>query len=408
MKHSIPAIVGGTPIRKTYLTFGAPDIGKKEIAHVVESLRIGWLSTGPKVGQFEQEVCRYLGARWGKAVNSATAAMHLSLLVSSIGPGDEVITTPLTFASTANVILHVGATPIFVDVDKATGLINESLIRPALTKKTKAIVPVHLYGRPCEMDIIMRYAKQYHLTVVEDAAHAFGARYKGKSIGTVGDFTCFSFYVTKNIVTGEGGMVTTSKKSQAALIEKYALHGMSRGAWRRYSDTGYKHYLIEVPGYKYNMMDIQAGIGLAQLDRFDAMQKKRQDIWNRYMRELSDLPLTLPSRVPTHMTHALHLFTILVSLERLKASRDRIVEALHQEGIGTGIHFIALHLHPYYKKRFSFERSSFPNARFISDRTISLPLSSRLAKEDVSDVIAGVKKVLTYYYKPQGRIQKRI
>lgn len=373
--------------RKSYLTFGSPDVGKEEIAQVVDSISSGWLSTGKKVALFESLVSRRLNVKFAKALNSCTAALHLSLIAAGVGAGDEVITSPLTFAATANVIMHVGAKPVFVDVDRATGNIDPREIEKHITKKTKAIIPIHLYGRPCEMDEIMHIARKHNLAVVEDAAHAFGARYRGKNIGRIGDFTCFSFYVTKNLVTGEGGMVTTNHKKAARIIEQYGLHGMSHGAWNRYSDSGYKHYTIEVPGYKYNMMDLQAGMGIVQLRRFNQMQKRRKIIWTRYMKELADLPVMLPPPIPDYMTHALHLFTILVD-----KGRDRIVYDLHKRGIGTGIHFLSLHVHPYYRKTFDLHRQDYPNALYISDRTISLPLSSKLSDRDVSDVIRAVKE----------------
>ena len=379
-------------LRKSYLIFGAPDVGEREIAEVVDSLKSGWLSTGKKVAIFESMVSKRLGVKYAKALNSCTAGLHLSLIAAGIKRGDEVITTPLTFAATANVIVHVGAKPVFVDVDPKTGNIDPKHIRKRITKRTRAIIPVHLCGRPCEMDEIIDIGRTFKLKIIEDAAHAFGATYKGKPIGSIGDFTCFSFYVTKNLVTGEGGMVTTNNKKAASLIEQYGLHGMSRGAWKRYSDHGFKHYTIEVPGYKYNMMDIQAGMGIVQLGRFNQMQKRRSAIWKRYLKELSNLPIILPPSVPDYMTHALHLFTILV-----KSERDKIVHALHNEGIGTGIHFLSLHIHPYYRKTFGYKRKDFPNALYISDRTISLPLSSKLTDRDVSDVVAAVRKVIAYY-----------
>ncbi len=386
-------------MRDSYLIFGAPLVGEAEIREVVKSLRSGWLSTGPKVTQFENDVNAYLGSRFAKAVHSCTAAMHLSLIAAGIGPGDEVITTPLTFSATANVIIHCGATPIFVDVDRKTGNIDPDQIKKRITKKTRAILPVHLYGRPCSMSDIMALAKKHDLFVIEDAAHAFGATYKGKKIGTVGDFTSFSFYVTKNLMTGEGGMVTCKNKKFSKLIEMYALHGMSRGAWKRYSDKGYKHYTIEVPGYKYNMMDLQAAMGIHQLKRFPAMQERRAEIWNRYNNAFADLPVELPAPTEKDRVHALHLYTLLLKTEKLNISRDFFLQALHKENIGAGVHFLSLHVHEYYKKRFGFHTSDFPNALFYSDRTLSLPLSAKLTNSDVEDVIAAVRKVLTYFYK---------
>lgn len=401
MKHSIakPAIAGAKPVREKYLIFGSPIIEKEEIDEVVDSLRSGWLSTGPKVSQFENSVKRYLDCRYANAVNSCTAAMHLSLIACGVGRGDEVITSPLTMAATANVILHVGAKPVFVDVERETGNIDADLIEEKITKRTKAIMPIHLYGRPCNMDSIMKLARKYKLVVIEDAAHAFGAVYKGKKIGTIGDFTCFSFYVTKNLITGEGGMVTSKKKRWADRIEMYALHGMSKGAWKRYSDQGYSHYFIKVPGYKYNMMDLQGAIGIHQLKKFDDMQKRRAAIWKLYNKSLSDLPLALPSAIEENTVHALHLYTVLLDREKLRVDRDFVLNALHKENIGVGVHFISLHLHPFYKKAYNFKKEDFPNAAYISERTISLPFSAKLTDKDVDDVVKAVNRIIKYYQK---------
>ncbi len=261
------------PIRKEFLVFGRPVIGDKEIAEVVGSLRSGWLSTGPKVAAFEGLFGKYIGSKYAKALNSCTAGLHLAMLAAGIKKGDEIITTPMTFAATANSIIHAGARPVFVDVDRATMNIDAERIERKITKKTKAIIPVHFAGRPCDMDKIMGLKEKYNLTVIEDAAHAIEAVYKARKIGNIGDMTVFSFYVTKNITTGEGGMITTNNKKYAQMAETLALHGMSRGAWRRYSDKGFKHYQIVNPGYKYNMMDLQAAIGIHQLKQIDKYYK---------------------------------------------------------------------------------------------------------------------------------------
>lgn len=389
----LPAIEGGKPQRENFLVFGSPQIREEEIKEVVDSLRSKWIGTGPKVTRFENEVKKYLGASYAVAVNSCTAGLHLSLLVAGVGPGDEVITTPMTFASTANVIEHVGAKPIFADIELPSMNINPEEIVKKITKKTKAIMPVHMAGWPCRMDEIMEIAKKHKLVVIEDAAHAFGAEYKGKRIGTIGDLTVFSFYVTKNLTTGEGGMVTTSNKKYSDLIKIYALHGMSKDAWRRYADPIFKHYLIMVPGYKYNMMDIQAAIGIHQLKRFKENQKKRQQIWDLYNKSFSDLPITTPSDPSSEIKHAHHLYTILVD------NREKILRALHAENMGVGVHFVALHLHPYYKNKYKFKRGDFPNAEYVSDRTVSLPFSADLSQSDVKDVIEAVRKIILYYSK---------
>lgn len=394
-----PAIEGGSKVRESYLVFGSPLIGREEIGEVVHSLRSGWLSTGPKVFRFEEMIKKYLGALHARAVNSCTAAMHLSLVAAGVGRGDEVITSPLTMAATSNVILHVGGTPVFVDVERETGNIDANLIEKKITKRTKAIMPIHLYGRPCNMDTIMKLARKYKLIVIEDAAHAFGTVYKGKKIGTIGDFTCFSFYVTKNLITGEGGLVTTKRKKWAEIIETYALHGMSRGAWKRYSDSGYSHYLIQVPGYKYNMMDLQAAIGIRQMEKFDKMQRRRKEIWDTYNEKLKGLPLFLPPSFEKDIVHSLHLYTVLLDLDKVKVSRDFLLQALHKENIGSGVHFMSLHLHPYYKKVFKFKKNDFKNATYISERTISLPISAKLKNRDVFDVIKAMRKIVEYYRK---------
>ena len=388
------AIDGGKPVRESCLVFGSPDIRQEEINEVVDSLKSGWIGTGPKVARFEQAFREYIGCGFAKAVNSCTAGMHLGLLVAGIKPGDEVITTPMTFASTANVILHAGAVPKFVDCERETMNICPEGIEKAVSGKTRAIIPVHLAGRPCNMDEISRIAEENGLVVMEDAAHAIEAKYKGKKIGTISPLTAFSFYVTKNVVCGEGGMVATGNGEWAELIEKYALHGLSKGAWKRYSDDGFRHYEVVFPGYKYNMMDLQAALGLHQLERAEENLKKREKVWKRYDEAFGELPLELPAMPEENTRHARHLYTPLLKLEELNKNRDFVQQALHKENIGTGIHFVSIHLHKYYRERFGFKENGFPNAKFISDRTISLPLSPKLSDEDVEDVIQAVSKVL--------------
>lgn len=394
-----PAIEGGKPAREDYLIFGSPEILQPEIDEVVDSLKSSWIGTGPKVLRFEKDFREYIGCKYTKALNSCTAGMFLSLLVAGVKKGQEVITTPLTFSSTANVILHLGAKPVFVDVEKETMNIDPKLVEKAITEKTSAIMPVHLAGRPCNMDEITRIAKEKDLLVVEDAAHAIEARYKGKKIGNISDLTAFSFYATKNVVCGEGGMIATNNGEWAANIEKYALHGLSRGAWQRYTDDGFKHYQVVFPGYKFNMMDIQAALGIHQLARVEENLKKREKIWNRYNEAFEGLPVVLPAEPEENTVHARHLYTPLLKTGELKKDRNFVQEALHKENVGSGIHFISLHLHKYYREKFGFEENDFPNAKFISDRTISLPLSPKLSKQDIEDVINAVTKVLSYYKK---------
>lgn len=381
-------------MRKTFLTFGKPDIGKKEIAEVVGTLKSGWLSTGPKVGKFENDFKNYVGSKYAVGLNSCTAGLHLALLVTGIVKDDEVITSPMTFGSTANVIIHSGAKPIFVDVDIKTMNIDTSLIKKKITKRTKAIIPVHMAGRPCDMEAINKIAREYGLYVIDDAAHAVGAKYKGRMIGNCGDLTCFSFYATKNITTGEGGMVTTNNGKWADAMKILSLHGLSRHAWQRYGKKGKNRYDLIMPGYKYNMMDIQASIGIHQLRKLEDFLKRREEIWKRYDNVFIDLPLKIPSPIEYGNKHARHLYTILLNIERLKVNRDVFAQMLNDENIGTGIHFISLHLHRYYAKIYGYKPGDFPNAFYISERTLSLPLTSGLTNEDVTDVIKAVKKVI--------------
>jgi dTDP-4-amino-4,6-dideoxygalactose transaminase len=379
-----------------FLVFGAPLIGESEIDEVVASMRAAWLGTGPKVARFEEMVRDYLGAGHTVAVNSCTAALHLSMLAAGIEPGDEVITTAMTFVATANAILHAGATPVLVDVDRATGLMDPAAVRAAVTPRTRAIVPVHMYGRPCDMDAIQAIADRHDLVVIEDAAHALEARYRGRKVGTIGDVTAFSFYVTKNITTGEGGMIATGDADVAARVKTLALHGITADAWKRFSDEGYRHYQCVEPGFKYNMMDLQAAIGIHQLPRVDGWLQRRVEIWERYDAAFADLPVETPAPPSDEpgTVHARHLYTLLVDRDRAGIERDALMQRLYEGGIGTGVHYIGVHLHPYYRETFGYAPEAFPNATFISERTLSIPLSPKLTDRDVDRVIEAVRDAL--------------
>lgn len=381
--------------RKSYLVFGSPLIEEPEVQEVVDTLKSGWLGTGPKVTKFEEIFKDYTGAEFAIALNSCTAGLHLAMLVTGVRQGDEVITTPLTFCSTANAIVHTGATPIFVDVEKTSMNMDPNKIEEVITHRTRAIIPVHLAGRPCDMDAIMDIAQRHNLIVIEDAAHCIEGWYKGKKIGNIGDMTCFSFYVTKNIVTGEGGMVTTNKKVWADKIKMYGLHGLSRDAWRRYSDEGFVHYQVVFPGFKYNMMDIQASLGIHQMKRVNEYLQRREEIWEMYDNAFSTLPVICPTESAKDTVHARHLYTLLIDIDKVKKSRNRIQQELHELNIGTGIHFVSLHLHNYYKKTYGFKPDDFPVSKYISERTISLPLSAKLRDQDVEDVIHAVKTTVS-------------
>lgn len=381
-------------IRDTFLIFGSPLIEEDEINEVVAILRSGWLGTGPKVQRFEQMFKEYKRSGFAMAVNSCTAALHLSMLAIDINSGDEVIVPTMTFAATANAVIHAGGIPVFADCEKETMNISPESIESKITSKTKAIIPVHFAGRPCNMDAIMDIAKRKNLKVIEDCAHAIETEYHGKKVGTFGDLGCFSFYVTKNIVTGEGGMVITDNEQYANKIKILALHGMSTDAWKRFSDEGYKHYQVVYAGFKYNMMDLQAAIGIHQLSRIDKYWKLRQTIWNRYNDAFKDLPVFIPAPVEPNTRHAYHLYTILLDIDKLNISRDKFLEEMTKRNIGVGVHYIALHLHPYYQQNFGYKKGVFPNAECISERTTSLPLSAKLTDSDVKDVINAIYKIL--------------
>lgn len=382
-------------IRDKYLVFGSPQIEEAEINEVVDSMKTGWLGTGPKVARFQEMFAEYIGSEYAVALNSCTAGLHLAMLVSGLKPGDEVITTPFTFCATINTIIHTGATPVLVDCDRDTQLIDPQRIEDAITPKTRAIVPVHMTGRPCNMDAISDIAQRHDLIVIEDAAHAIETVYKGKKVGNISQLTCFSFYVTKNIVTGEGGMVTTNNPDFADKIKMYGLHGMSRDAWKRFSDDGYKHYQVIFPGFKYNMMDIQAAIGIHQLSRIESGLSRRNEIWQRYNSALANLPIGIPFQDEANTVHARHLYTLMIDEEQCGISRDAFMNKLHHMNIGTGVHYLGVHLHPYYAERFGYRPEQFPNATWLSERTVSIPLSPALTDDDVQDVIDAITYVVS-------------
>lgn len=379
-------------MRDDFLVFGRPPIEDPEIAEVVATLRSGWIGTGPRVARFEEMFKRYIGCEHAVAVSSCTAALHLSMVVSGVKPGDEVITSPMTFCATANAVVHTGARPVFADVERETGNLDPDRVEAAITPRTRAIVPVHYAGRPCRMDRLEALARRHGLLLIEDAAHAIESAYHGRKIGTIGDLTCFSFYVTKNLVTAEGGMVTTADPELAARIKMYALHGMSRDAWKRFSDEGYKHYQVLAPGFKYNMTDLQAALGIHQLGRIQANAVRRAAIWARYDEAFASLPVERPAPEEPGTVHGRHLYTILI--EGPAARRDRALDELVRLNIGTGVHYTALHLHPYYRETLGHGPGAFPNAEHIGDRTLSLPLSPKLGDRDVDDVIAAVRQVV--------------
>lgn len=382
-------------MRTSYLVFGQPLIEEAEIEEVVRSLRSAWLGTGPKVAVFEKLIAEYKGVQYAVAVNSCTAGLHLSCIAADLRPGDEVIVPAMTFCASVNAIIHAGARPVLADVDRDTFNIDLNEIVRKITPRTKAIMPVHFAGRACKMDAIMTIARERELKVIEDCAHGIETEYRGKKAGTFGDCGVLSFYSTKNIVTGEGGMVLTNDAEIAARIKILALHGMSQDAWKRFSDAGYKHYDVVEIGFKYNMMDLQAAIGMHQIKRVDQYWERRREIWNLYQKAFEDLPVSRPFPPEDQTRHAFHLYTLLLDKARALLTRDEFVAALHQKNIGTGVHYRAVPVHPVYQQRFGWRPEDYPNAMAIGESTVSLPLSAKLSDEEAQDVIAAVRDVLT-------------
>lgn len=385
-----------TASNNDFIIFGSPLICKDEINEVVSVMESGWLGTGPKVAQFEANfaIFKNIPLTNTAAVNSCTAALHVSMIAADLKPGDEVITTPMTFCATVNAIIHAGLTPVLADIDPVTMNIDPSAIEAAITPRTRAILPVHFAGRPCDMDSIMAIAKKYDLVVIEDCAHAIETEYKGKKAGTFGDFGCFSFYVTKNVVTGEGGMVIAKKQDKIGRVKMLALHGMSKDAWHRFGDSGYKHYQVVECGFKYNMMDIQAAIGIHQLGRVEENWLKRKAVWESYQKAFADLPVTLPSEPEADTRHAYHLYTILIDKKNSGVARDDFLEAMTKNNIGVGVHYLSIPDHPYYKERFGWTTEKYPNAMTVGRNTVSLPLSPKLTTNDVEHIIRNVKQTI--------------
>lgn len=377
-----------------YLPFHVPDIDDEDIDAVVGVLRSGWLTTGSKARQFEQEFAAKVGARYAVALNSCTAALHLALEAIGLQEGDEVLVPTMTFAATAEVVTYFKAKPVLIDCLPTTLNMDPDLIERAITPRTKAVIPVHFAGQPCDMTEILEIARRHDLRVIEDAAHAFPASYKGRSIGSIGDYTCFSFYATKNITTGEGGMVTTDDPDRADRIRRMSLHGLSRDAWKRYTNQGSWYYEIVAPGFKYNLTDMAAALGLSQLHKADRFWKTRERYAALYTEAFRDLPEIVPLVTQNEVQHAWHLYVIQLELDRLRISRQEFIEGLQQHHVGCSVHFIPLHLHPYYRATGSYSRADFPVASHAFDRMVSLPLYSKMSEDDVHRTIQVVRELV--------------
>lgn len=377
--------------QEEFLPFSRPCISQAAIDEVVACLKSGWITTGPRVKQFEDDLKSYLGAPHVLVLSSATAGLHLVLTALQLKPGDEVITTPMTFAATLNTIVLAGGKPILVDVEPGTYNMDVTRIEKAVTKRTRAIMPVHFGGLPVDLDPLYAVAKKYNLRVIEDAAHAIGAEYKGKRIGSFGDIQVFSFHPNKNITTGEGGCVAVRDEKIAADIALLRFHGMDREAWNRFGKKGSQHYEIISPGYKYNMMDIQAALGLHQLKQLDGFIKRRTELAGRYHKLFAAWPqwtLTLPPAY-SHL-HAWHLYTPLINPQIAGMDRDAFMQGMKDRNIGTGLHYRAVHLFPYYREQFGFKRGDFPHAEAISDRIVSLPLFPAMINADQDRAVAAM------------------
>ena len=377
-------------MRETFLPFAKPSLGEEEISELVDSLRSGWITTGPKTEKFAEAFREYVGALHASPLSSATAGLHLAVLAHGIGPGDEVITTPMTFAATLNVIELAGARPVLADIDRRNLNIRVEEIERKITSRTKAVIPVHYVGQPCDLDPILDLATKHRLAVIEDAAHAVGAEYRGRKIGSFPTTSVFSFHPNKNITTGEGGMVVTGDEEVFEKVSLLKFHGMDRNAWKRFAKSGSPRYDIAMPGYKYNMMDIQAALGLHQLPKLDGFIEKRRSIAEAYQEDFRDAPLILPEAVPWPAKHAWHLFAPLVDLERLSVDRDRFMAELKERNIGCGLHYSAAHEFSYYRRKYAWHPEDFPEAHFVSERIVSLPLFPDMTEAERGDVVEAV------------------
>jgi dTDP-4-amino-4,6-dideoxygalactose transaminase len=391
-----PALRGGVPVREEPLVFGEPLIDEEAIAEVVDTLRSGWIGTGPKTRRLEQLFEDYAGVGHACATGSCTAGLHLALEVLGIGRGDEVITTPMTFAATANVIEHCGAKLVFADIDRESLLLDLADVERRITPRTRAVVPVHMAGRPCDMDTLRALASAHDLAIVADCAHAIETQYGGRPVASLADFSVHSFYATKNLTTIEGGMVLTDDPEWDERMRLLRNHGLSADAWQRHSASGFRPYEVVYAGYKCNMTDVQAALGLHQMGRLEEYLLVRNRHWAAYKEGLGDLDaISFPADDPEPANrHARHLFIVLLDLDSLTVTRDEFVAALKAENVGTGIHFWPVHLHHYYRERYGYRPGDYPRAEWVGERTMSLPLSPKLSDGDVQDVIRAVRKLV--------------
>jgi len=394
MTDSKPTATVAGSSAEPFLPFALPEIGEEEIEEVVATLRSGWLTGGPRVQRFEEGFRRITGAQHAVALSSCTAGLHLALLASGIGPGDEVITTPFTFCATVNVIIHAGATPILADIRDDDHNIDVEQVARKITPRTKALMPMHYGGQPCHMDELLALAREHKLRVIEDAAHALGAQDRGRPIGALSDAAVFSFYPIKPITTGQGGMLTTNDQALAGQVRILSLHGLSKNAWNRYAEGGSAEYQVLAPGFNYSMTDIQAAIGVHQLEKLERFQAQRTHLAGVYDRLLAGVPEVRCPQTRENVVHAWHLYPIRLELERLRCSRNEFIDELRKRGIGTSLHFIPIHLHPYYREAFGFQPGDFPVAEQVYAGLISLPLYPRMQDADVERVVTAIRDIV--------------
>ncbi len=394
-----PAIEGGKRLREEFLPYGTQWLDENEINEVVDSLKSSWITTGPKMTQFEEDFKKFKEAKYAIAVNSGTAALHISTSSIDINPGDEVITTPLTFVASANCVVYRGGTPVFADIKKDTYNIDPNEIKKKITSKTKAIIPVHFTGQPCDMDEILEIAEEHELYVIEDAAHAIDAEYKGRKIGTLGDLTIFSFHPVKNITTAEGGMVTTNDDDFYEKLLMFRTHGISKDAQKRFGKSGGYYYDMQYLGYRYNLSELHAALGICQLKKLKSFQKRRREIVEIYNKELQDFDEIIIPYKKDNVKHSWHLYIIQLEIEKLRVDRDYIFKALREENIGVNVHYIPVHYHSYYQNKFGLKKGILPNVEWLFPRILTIPLFPKMTNDDVYDVINALDKVITYYRK---------
>ena len=376
------------------LPLSRPTLGEEEIREIIDVIQSGWITSGPRAKRFEEEFSRYVGARHAVAVNSCTAALHLALLAHGIGPGDEVVTSSMTWSATANMIEVTGAKPVFADVDRDTLQVTSETVAAAVTERTRAILPVHFAGQACDLDGLAANATPRGLTIIQDAAHAVGTEFCGRRVGSDGITACFSFHPIKNITTGEGGMITTDSDELAEKLRLLRFHGVNRDAWSRYGKVDSPRYETVTPGWKYNLSDLQAALGIHQLAKLDGFIQRRTHLAELYHAQIAGIDGVKPlGRAVGTSRHAWHLFVVTIEPDRFGCDRDRFMQSMAQHGVGTGLHFTAVHLHDYYRSRYGYASGALPNTEWASDRVVSLPLFPGMSDSDVSRVCEAIRAV---------------